>query len=291
MRITNVYLKDVGPFKRGRGLFSLNTDDDRVLLTGISGSGKSTALSAIAQLWCMLEGFPGGMIMDSSPSGCMAMHVSGLEDGDCLILMGGDPGFEADIAKRHPGAKVLKAEQGRPMPGWPNMIMLDGDWHRAKKVQDITNAWFLTDDDVSDVWPEVLGNLLKKGDEKAKAALKSINRLLAGKKLEMAPNGGVHVVLDGDQPHGPDRLSMGEKHLAVLCFCAACCLKEGGVLLLDEPAVHLHPSQVMGLLSTLEGYCLNAGGQMLLISHNPAIWQRYEELGLAVELEGSHACE
>ncbi len=76
--------------------------------------------------------------------------------------------------------------------------------------------------------------------------------------------------------------------MAVLCFCAACCLKPGGVLLLDEPAVHLHPSQVIGLLSTLEGFCRKAGGQMLLVSHNPAIWHRYGELGLTVELEVGH---
>jgi ABC-type glutathione transport system ATPase component len=76
--------------------------------------------------------------------------------------------------------------------------------------------------------------------------------------------------------------------MAVLCFCAACCLKSGGVLLLDEPAVHLHPSQVIGLLSTMEGFCRKAGGQMLLVSHNPAIWQRYNEVGLTVDLEVGH---
>ena len=58
MRITDVYLKSIGPFMRYKEIFQLHTDDDRVLLTGISGSGKSTALWAIAFLWRLLENPP-----------------------------------------------------------------------------------------------------------------------------------------------------------------------------------------------------------------------------------------
>lgn len=293
MRITDVYLKDIGPFLRRKELFCLHTDDDRVLLTGISGSGKSTALWAMAFLWCLMGELPKDN--EDLPEGDLAMHLIGLPGGDVLVGWSSDPCFREEVAKRHPGAKPLFTDKGAPdalrgaaSGDMPNMILLDADFHFAQQEKDFENAWFLTDDDVKDDWPQALSRLNQENRPCATDVLKAINRLLVDKKLVIDKSGEVQVELKGDERHGPHQLSMGERHMAVLCFCAACCLKPGGVLLLDEPAVHLHPSQVIGLLSTMEGFCRKAGGQMLLVSHNPAIWQRYGEVGLTVELEVGH---
>lgn len=298
MRITDLYIKGVGPFSRRQELFCLNTDDGRVLLTGISGSGKSTALWAMAFLWRLLEASGQGQNEDKLPAGSLAMHLSGLPDGDVLVGFTSDPGFQEEISRRHESARPLFASpenpdalRGRLLGAAPNMILLDGDFHVARQREPLEDAWFLTDDDVKDVWPEALSRLHKAGNPNVPEAVKGINRLLVDKQLAFSSDGEVQVRLSGDQRHGPHQLSMGEKHLAVLCFSAACCLKTGGVLLLDEPAVHLHPSQVMGLLTTLEGYCRKAGAQLLLVSHNPAVWQRYTELGLCVDLEVGHGGE
>ena len=293
MRITDVYLKNIGPFLKQKELFCLHTDDDRVLLTGISGSGKSTALWAMAFLWCLLGEKP----KDNAdhPEGDLAMHLTGLPVGDMLVGWSSNPAFREEIAKRHPGAKPLfvdkgapDALRGKPWSDMPNMILLDADFHFARQKKDFTNAWFLTDDDIKDDWPQALSQLNRDNRPCAGEVLTAINRLLVDKSLVIDAKGEVQVHLKGNERHGPHQLSMGERHMAVLCFCAACCLKPGGVLLLDEPAVHLHPSQVIGLLSTLEGFCRKAGGQMLLVSHNPSIWQRYGELGLMVDLEVGH---
>ncbi len=293
MRITDVYLKNIGPFLRRKELFCLHTDDDRVLLTGISGSGKSTALWAMAFLWQLFREAPiGGR---ECPGGDLAMHVTGLTDGDVLAVWSGDASFREGMAKRHPGARPLFADRNAPdalcgavTGDMPNMILLDADFHFARQEKDFENAWFLTDDDVKDDWPQALSRLNRDDRPCAGEVIKAVNRLLVDKSLVIDSSGEVQVQLTGNERHGPHQLSMGERHMAVLCFCAACCLKPGGVLLLDEPAVHLHPSQVIGLLSTLEGFCRKANGQMLLVSHNPAIWQRYGELGLTVELEVGH---
>ena len=293
MRITDIYLKNIGPFLRRKEFFCLHTDDDRVLLTGISGSGKSTALWAMAFLWCLMGEKPEDN--EDLPEGDLAMHLIGLQGGDVLVGWSSDPNFREEIAKCHPGAKPLFADKGAPdlirgaiTGDMPNMILLDADFHFARQDKNFENAWFLTDDDVKDDWPQALSRLNLENRSCAKDVLKAINRLLVDKKLVIDDDGEVQVELTGDERHGPHQLSMGERHMAVLCFCAACCLKPGGVLLLDEPAVHLHPSQVIGLLSTLEVFCRKAGGQMLLVSHNPAIWQRYGEVGLTVELEVGH---
>ena len=298
MRITNLYVKGVGPFSRKRELFSLNTNDERVLITGISGSGKSTALWAMAFLWRLLDANGQGREGDNPPTGSLAMHLSGLPQGDVLVGFSADPAFQEDISRRHENARPLFATPEKPdalrgqlSNGVPNMILLDADFHPARREEKVEDAWFLSDDDVKDVWPEALSRLNKAGNPNVPEAVSGINRLLVDKQLAFSSDGEVQVRLAGDQKHGPHQLSMGEKHLAVLCFSAACCLKSGGVLLLDEPAVHLHPSQVMGLLTTLEGYCRKANAQLLLVSHNPAVWQRYTELGLCVDLEVGHGGE
>jgi len=292
LRITNIYLKGIGPFARDRELHSLNTDDDRVLFTGISGSGKSTVLWAAAFLWRLLDK---ASAEEDLPEGSLAMHLTGLAGGDVLAGWSEDEAFEAEMHKRHPNARVLFAGTQNPhalrgalSDDTPNMILLDADFHFAGAPKDFENAWFLTDDDVKDDWPQALSRLYADNKPCAQEVLKAVNRLLVDKKLVIADDGQVQVELKNSGRHGPFQLSMGERHVAVLCFCAACCLKQGGVLLLDEPAVHLHPSQVLGLLTTLEHFCRMAQGQMLLVSHNPAIWQRYRDLGMTVELEAGH---
>jgi energy-coupling factor transporter ATP-binding protein EcfA2 len=267
-----------------------------VLLTGISGSGKSTVLWAVAFLWRLMDqGLPA---REEWPEGDLAMHITGLDGGELLAGWSRDEAFREDIKKRHPNIRAFFADKHSPnaLAGAanldaPNMILLDADFHIARQEKDFENAWFLTDDDVKDDWPEALSRLYKGNKPCAGEVLTAINRLLVDKKLAITSAGSVQVHLGSSAAHGPQQLSMGERHIAVLCFCAACCLKQGGVLLLDEPAVHLHPSQVMGLLSTLEHFCRKAQGQILLVSHNPAIWQRYQELGLTVELEACHDCK
>ncbi len=296
MRITDVYLKSIGPFMRYKEIFGLHTDDDRVLLTGISGSGKSTALWAIAFLWRLLEN-PPPEERDCCP-GHLAMRVTGLPGGETLIAWSSDSAFLAEIKTRHPQARFFTTDESAPdalrgkLAGdLPNMILLDADFHFAGRAKDFQNAWFLTDDDVKDDWPEALSRLYRENKPCAGEVLRAANRLLVDKKLVIDEAGQVQVELTGSRRHGPFQLSMGERHVAVICFCAACCLKPGGVVLLDEPAAHLHPSQVIGLLTTLEGFCRRAGGQMLLVSHNPALWERYGELGLTVDLEAGHGDE
>jgi len=296
MRITDVYLQGIGPFPGRREVFCLHTDDSRVLLTGISGSGKSTALWAMAFLWRLLDP-RGAPQVGAAPQGDLAMHIRDLPGGDVLVacVRAGEESFLAAAARRHPGARLVRA--GGELPpafgearreDFPNMLLLDADARFPRRPENLESAWFLTDDDVRDLWPQAMADLNAAGSPRVKAALQGINRLLVDKELLFSPGGDLQVRLKGEVRHGPGQLSMGERHIAILCFCAACCLRPGGVLLLDEPAVHLHPSQIMGLLTTLEGYCRQAKGQLFLVSHNPAIWQRYEELGLSVELEVRH---
>jgi hypothetical protein len=110
MRITDVYLKNIGPFLRRKELFCLHTDNDRALLTGISGSGKSTALWAMAYLWCLM----GDKQKENEdfPEGDLAMHLHGLPGGDVLVGWSSDQDFRDEITKYHPGARPFFADKG-----------------------------------------------------------------------------------------------------------------------------------------------------------------------------------
>ncbi|WP_207191882.1 AAA family ATPase [Halochromatium roseum] len=64
-------------------------------------------------------------------------------------------------------------------------------------------------------------------------------------------------------------------------------LEKGGVALIDEPDLYLHPSLVSSFLARLEKMVADRDGQLLITSHVPEVWSRYEALGRRILLEVS----
>lgn len=294
MRITHLYMRGIGPFADSHDVFMLNLDNSRVLLRGISGTGKSTALRAISCLW---KGYVG-----SSDDSCgrlpdkavVVMHICGVPtgegEGNLLLSWGGDEESLASIQNAHPDSPLTRVDRpqeitnhGFSQKSFPNMLLLDASPHDAKGSVNIGDALFVTDDDVGARWVQAWEALYEKGEPSAEAMVAAVNRLLVGKVLE-AVDGRLVARLPSGQLLSISQLSLGENRAALLCFCAACCLRQGGILLLDEPAYHLHPAQIMGLVTTLEWFCQKAEGQMILVSHDSTIWQRYEALGAVITL-------
>ncbi len=86
------------------------------------------------------------------------------------------------------------------------------------------------------------------------------------------------------QSHGLDELSAGEHQVLILLFLLARWAEKGAVILIDEPDLYLHPSLVNGLLSSIEKLVTSLDGQLIITSHQPDIWQRYEASGKRLEL-------
>lgn len=263
MRITDIYLAGFGPFVDQEPL-RLNVNDERVLFLGISGSGKSTVFRAASLLWEQLERYLTAQPPQSLGQGGLAMAVAELPFGDGILVWGSDD-FARSILADHPGARILHiGPEGfggdwpqTPDAACPNLIVADGE------------------SEVRVDWEQLLAACPE--------GLAAVNRLLVGKQLVLT-NGKLAVRLPSGLTHAPQMMSMGERRIACLCAIAAVQLKPGGLLMLDEPDVHLHPSQTLGLLATLENLVLNKGGQLWVISHQEALWRRYEELGLLVAL-------
>ena len=88
--------------------------------------------------------------------------------------------------------------------------------------------------------------------------------------------------------HSFDELSSGEYQVLIMIFMVSRWLQNGGIVLLDEPDMHLHPSLVKPLLKTLEKIVEKKNGQIVFTSHSPDVWARYERFGLRAKLNQGH---
>ncbi len=119
--------------------------------------------------------------------------------------------------------------------------------------------------------------------------IKLLNGFLSGKEIDPDIQPGearLRVKLKGKrgQHHSLDDLSAGEHQVLILLYLLARWAERGAVVLIDEPDLYLHPSLVGGLLASLEKLVADIDGQLLITSHMPEIWQRYEATGRRVEL-------
>lgn len=266
MRVTDIYYAGYGPFA-DHEIRHLCVNDERVLFLGISGSGKSTLFRAALLLWEQLNRYLNHDEPLAMGRGSLAMVFDELPFGTGVIVWGGEE-FSRQVLCAHPQAKLL-ATDGE---------FFRGDWPQ----EDMDYPNIVTADDNLD-WQSLLLFCPE--------ALAAANELLIGKKLE-ACCGALQVCLPDTRRHAAEYLSTGEKRVCHLCALAGAMLKSGGLLLLDEPDAHLHPSQCVGLMTTLENLVLDKQGQMWVISHKKTLWQRYEDVGQVIVLtreEARHA--
>jgi AAA15 family ATPase/GTPase len=57
--------------------------------------------------------------------------------------------------------------------------------------------------------------------------------------------------------------------------------------MIDEPDLYLHPSLVSSFLAQLEALVEEQQGQLLITSHLPSVWSRYEAQGKRIQLGGT----
>nr|WP_255262679.1 AAA family ATPase [Proteus mirabilis] len=91
-------------------------------------------------------------------------------------------------------------------------------------------------------------------------------------------------MLSNGRQHTFDELSSGEHQILIMLFTIQRWLKPGGIVLIDEPDLHLHPSVIAPLLAAIENIVTNKKGQLILTSHSTEVWQRYEKFGSRIDL-------
>lgn len=248
---------------------------ERVLLTGISGTGKSTVLA------CIQDTFDAIVLgRRASLRGDVALLVRGLiPQKDALLVRGRSAAFLKRMRAQFPQAAAIGEAGGKRVGDaslWgsapPNTLLCDVYGAHSMTIRE-TKA--------------ELQALYREDGERCRELLSSLALFLVGKRVQMEA-GAPYVSLEDGGRHSLGGLSAGELRALTLLIRIARGLRPGGVLLLDEPEMHLHPAQLLGFLEILERLVLDGGGQVILSSHAPQVWNRYRSLGLCVELGGGH---
>ena len=114
-----------------------------------------------------------------------------------------------------------------------------------------------------------------------------MNAFLSGKailpEVKLGEN-RIRVQLQDGGTHGLDELSAGEHQVLILLYQISRWMEKGGVVLIDEPDLYLHPSLIAPMLTRLERMVQERGGQLIISSHVPEVWARYEAIGHRVLL-------
>ena len=186
----------------------------------------------------------------------------------------------------------------------PNLVFLDAEerrWVSPRRnvgehlAESPALRWlpkYLASEDWKGQLEASLLNLKTTRLHKFHEVVRQLNRFLSGKEIETDMRPGenrlrVKIQNQRGQFHTLDELSAGEHQVLILIYTLARWAEKGCVVLIDEPDLYLHPSLVSGLLSSLENLVSELGGQLVITSHIPDVWRRYESDGKRIQLGGA----
>lgn len=187
--------------------------------------------------------------------------------------------------------------------GTPNLVYLDAEERRwvppkrgvGKPAPEDSKLRWLVRYKVTEDWQGQLeASLITLKTSKLHSfheTVRMLNKFLHEKEIETDIKAGenrlrVKLKASRRQFHFLDDLSSGEHQILIQLYLLQRWLESGGIVLIDEPDLHLHPSLIPGFLAALESLVDKKNGQLLLTSHLPDIWDRYESIGKRIPLGG-----
>lgn len=121
--------------------------------------------------------------------------------------------------------------------------------------------------------------------------LGDINTYLHGKQVKgFAPSGDLEVTIappteqEATIKHLVYELSSGERQVFIFVTMLHRWLRQGGLVLIDEPDLHLHPSLRGALLSRLQRIVAQQQGQLIITSQSERLWKDYRRPAERIEL-------
>jgi AAA15 family ATPase/GTPase len=183
----------------------------------------------------------------------------------------------------------------------PNMIYLDAEerrWVKAEKnigkpiQEDMKKRW-LYNYEASRKWSSQLEasliTLKTTSLHKFHEIIRLLNTFLADKEIlpDIQPGENrlrVNIKHKRNTWHTFDELSAGEREMLVLIYSISRWMEEGGVVLVDEPDLFLHPGIMTDAFSAMEKIVEKRQGQLIVTSHFPEMWERYENRAKRIKL-------
>ena len=187
-----------------------------------------------------------------------------------------------------------------PQPSFsPNILFLDAEerrWVTPKhglgeiRPENMEQRW-LSSYRATENWDgQVESALLTMkiaSDERFSKLVDNMNGFLSGKEIlkeVILGENRLRVKLANGSTHGIDELSSGEHQVLIQLYMVERWMERGGIVMIDEPDLYLHPSLIAGFLAQLENMVAERDGQLLITSHVPDVWNRYEAIGQRVLL-------
>jgi len=137
-----------------------------------------------------------------------------------------------------------------------------------------------------------LFNLRVLDDGRYEKIVNQINQFLIGKRLDGFDERTMELMVATERgtKHPMHLLSSGEKQVLLMLAFITRWLEPGGVVLIDEPDLHLHVSLAKAFTSHLRRMVAQKNGQLIIASHEPALWEQFTqsqriELGLVTEVQ------
>ncbi|MDQ1354962.1 MAG: hypothetical protein QG657_5271 [Acidobacteriota bacterium] len=184
----------------------------------------------------------------------------------------------------------------------PNMIYLDAEdrrWVKAEKnigkpvQEDMSKRW-LYKYEASKTWDTQLEasliTLKTTSLHKFHEMVRLLNTFFKNKEIKPDIHPGenrLRITIKNKRNtwHTFDQLSAGEREMLVLIYSIGRWMEKGGVVLVDEPDLFLHPGIMPDAFSAIEQIVSERGGQLIVTSHFPGMWERYENRAMRIKLE------
>lgn len=183
----------------------------------------------------------------------------------------------------------------------PNVIFLDAEQRRwinppegpCKFIQDNLKLRWSPSYIANNTWENQLEaaliSLKASNQERFIQTIDRMNGFLLGKKILkdiVYGENRIQVQISNKAKiHRLDELSSGERQVLIQLYMVERWMEQGGVVLIDEPDLYLHPSLIAGFLAQLEKMVAERNGQLIITSHVPEVWERYESRGMRVQME------
>ncbi|HQN74160.1 MAG TPA: ATP-binding protein [bacterium] len=185
----------------------------------------------------------------------------------------------------------------------PNIIYLDAEarrWIKAEKgigepIQEDNRKRWIFRYEANSKWDSQLEasliTLKTTKPQKFHDIVKTLNRFLKGKVIETDISEHdnrlrVYILKNGRKNgfHYFDELSAGERDILTMTYSVARWMEKGAVVLLDEPDIFLHPSIIADFFSLIEQLVKENEGQLIVTSHQPQLWDRYDLRSRRIDL-------
>jgi ABC-type lipoprotein export system ATPase subunit len=161
---------------------------------------------------------------------------------------------------------------------------------RAELLDTISYNWLARFDRKLNV-DSVLLTVKAREPQRFDECLKFVNLALGhrGKRITGFGENG-RLVVKGEAEsgyayeHPVEELSSGEKQMLLMLGFTIAFLRPGGILLIDEPDLHIHISMIDQFLASLEAIVQKRQGQFIVASHSEQVWDWFSREEEHIEL-------